>query len=150
MMASMNAAQIDALLRQQVVARIGCAAKGRPYVVPVFYAYAEGSIYCQSREGLKLNILRENPHACVQIDAIDNLSNWRSVVIRGRFKELKSVVSIKKAATVLDAKFFPLATGEQVTHMPAAVNAPEVVEKKRRAIYFQISIDDVSGRFEKN
>ncbi len=146
----MTPAQIDVLLGQQFVGRIGCASKGRPYVVPVFYAYHDGAIYCQSREGLKLGILRENKEVCMLIDAIDNFSNWRSAVCWGRFTEIKSSAAIKRAAAIIEAKFLPLSTGEQVTHLPESSHPPQVVEKRPKSIYFKIVVEDMSGRFEKN
>lgn len=149
MIGKMSQAQIKALLAQQLIARIGCSSKGKPYVVPVYFAYDDGIIYCQSREGLKLNMMRENPSVCLLIDDIGNLSNWRSAVVWGKFTELTVAPSIRKAASVMEAKFFPLATGGQVIHTPDNSHPPEVVEKGLKAIYFQVKIAEMTGRFEK-
>ena len=33
-------------------------------------------------------MMRENPWVCVEVDHMDNLANWRSVIAWGRFEEL--------------------------------------------------------------
>jgi nitroimidazol reductase NimA-like FMN-containing flavoprotein (pyridoxamine 5'-phosphate oxidase superfamily) len=40
---SLTESEIDAVLRSQVLGRLGCNADGRPYVVPVAYAYDAGT-----------------------------------------------------------------------------------------------------------
>ncbi len=149
MIAKMSQVQIKLFLAQQVIARIGCSADGKPYVVPVYFAYDDRTIYCQSREGMKLKIMRKNPLVCLLVDDIANFSNWRSAVVWGKFTELTTASAVRKAASVMEAQFFPLPTGGQVSHSPDSSRAPEVVEKGLKAIYFQVKITEMSGRFEK-
>ncbi len=88
MIGSLNNAQIDHLLRSEVVGRIGCHAEGHTYVVPVTYVYANNSIVAHTREGLKVAMMRANPEVCFEVDRIDNLANWQSVIIQGTYHEL--------------------------------------------------------------
>ena len=39
MLGSLSSAEIEDLLRTEVVARLGCHAEGRTYVVPITYVY---------------------------------------------------------------------------------------------------------------
>jgi uncharacterized protein len=77
------------LLGQQRIARLGCVlGSGEPYVVPVNYIFKDDSVYIHSKYGLKIEALRENPKACVEVDDIRDLFNWRSVVAFGEFEEV--------------------------------------------------------------
>jgi nitroimidazol reductase NimA-like FMN-containing flavoprotein (pyridoxamine 5'-phosphate oxidase superfamily) len=88
MLGSLSAVEIEDLLRTEVVARLGCHAEGRTYVVPVAYAYDGDALLVQSADGQKVRMMRQNPLVCVEVDHIDNLANWRSVIASGGFEEL--------------------------------------------------------------
>ena len=60
--------------------RIGCYADNEIYVVPITYAYQDGFIYAHSKEGKKVQMMRQNPKVCFQVDAMENMTNWRSVI----------------------------------------------------------------------
>ena len=88
MLGTLSSAEIEDLLRTEVVARLGCHAEGRTYVVPVTYAYDGDAVLVQSADGLKVRMMRQNPLVCVEVDHVDNLANWRSVIAWGRFEVL--------------------------------------------------------------
>ena len=85
----LTAEEIDEVLRSEAIARLGCHADGKTYVVPVAYAYDGRALYGQSGEGLKLRMLRANPEVCVEIEQVESLCNWRSVIAWGWFEELE-------------------------------------------------------------
>ena len=68
-----------------MIGRIGCSANGLTYVVPISYAYDNRYIYAHSKEGMKIQMMRLNPMVCFEIDTMDDLENWQSVVVWGRF-----------------------------------------------------------------
>jgi uncharacterized protein len=111
MLGILNDKQIDALLHSQVIGRIGCHADGRTYVVPVTYVYDGHIIICHSREGLKLEMMRKNPEVCFETDTIDNMANWRSVIVWGTFKELTGKEA-KLAMEKLIDRVKPMLTSE--------------------------------------
>jgi nitroimidazol reductase NimA-like FMN-containing flavoprotein (pyridoxamine 5'-phosphate oxidase superfamily) len=82
--------EMDAFLREQRVARIGCHAAGETYVAPVIYAFDGESIVAVTTEGRKVSMLRENPRACVEVDEYDadGRGSWRSVIAQGVYEEL--------------------------------------------------------------
>jgi len=56
-----NRAEIDEIMKRGRVCHLGLCDSGIPYVVPVNYGYADGSLYVHSaREGKKIEILRSN------------------------------------------------------------------------------------------
>src|SRR5690348_6972714 len=62
--ARLSEAQIEEVLRSEVIGRIGCYADGKIYVAPIAYVYDGEAIYAHTGEGLKLRMLRTNPQVC--------------------------------------------------------------------------------------
>lgn len=146
MVGELTRAEIEALLRSEVVARIGCHADGRTYVVPITYVYDRGAIIGHSREGMKVELMRRNPAVCVEIDHVEDLGNWRSVIVRGRYEELSGAAAVA-ALEKLVARLEPLATGETSAppHGPAAAHA----DAAAGLVVYRIEIDEETGRFER-
>ncbi len=88
MLGTLGREQIERLLQQECVARIGCHADGVTYIVPVTYWYDGQSAICHSREGLKLQMMRKNPEVCFQVDRLKAMDEWECVIAQGRFEEL--------------------------------------------------------------
>ena len=85
----LDAAEIDRFLRRQVVGRVGCHTDGRTYVVPVIYVWDGESVYVQSIEGRKIEMMRANPHVCFEVDEYEPDGSWRSVIVEGVYEELE-------------------------------------------------------------
>jgi nitroimidazol reductase NimA-like FMN-containing flavoprotein (pyridoxamine 5'-phosphate oxidase superfamily) len=165
MLGELNQAEIEELLQNEVVGRIGCHA-GRPYVVPITYAYRESWVYGHSAEGLKLRMMRRNPKVCFQVDRMQDLGNWQSVVAWGTFDELVGDEA-EAGLQILLARLRPLATGETstlATEPPAAPGVignvqPHWVPKptgdhraftgRRPAVLYRIRLEEKTGRFER-
>lgn len=79
--------EVDALLREQLVGRVGCHADGVTYVVPVIYAYDGECIHVASIEGQKVRMMRENPAVCFEVDEYSGPGVWRSAVLQGDYEE---------------------------------------------------------------
>jgi nitroimidazol reductase NimA-like FMN-containing flavoprotein (pyridoxamine 5'-phosphate oxidase superfamily) len=149
MLGQLTSNQIDQILRRQLIGRIACSMTNKLYIVPVTYAFDGKSIYAHSREGMKIKIMRKNPEVCFQVDEIDNMANWRSVIVWGRYDELKSEPQRQKAMNLLMDRIAPFQSGE-TSHSPEHSRPPEIVEKKKRAIVFRITIKEKTGRYEKS
>ena len=62
-------ADIEEIINTSSVCRLGLCEGTQPYVVPLNFAYHEGSLYFHSRRtGKKLDILRTNRSVCVEFD----------------------------------------------------------------------------------
>lgn len=141
--------QIDHILTSQNVGRIGCTSGKEMYVVPITYAYDGAYIYSFSKVGTKIKIMRKNPAVCFQTDAVDNMANWRSVMVWGDYEEIKTETERKKAAKIIGAKLDPITTSETLTPKRQTM-APQVVEKERRTIAYRIKVRSKTGKFEKS
>ncbi|HYV90774.1 MAG TPA: pyridoxamine 5'-phosphate oxidase family protein [Chitinophagales bacterium] len=149
MLGDLNPDQIEALLRNEAIGRIGCSANGITYVVPITYVYEDGYIYAHSREGMKIQMMRLNPMVCFEIDKMDDFANWQSVVAWGRYEELKGHDQ-KMGLQKLVSKFSPMTLSE--TSMPTQEyeDAHQNSAGPFKAIIYRIKLLDKTGKFEKH
>jgi len=116
MLGQLNDQEIKNLLASQVLGRMACTEGKQPYIVPVTYTYDGKYIYGQTNEGMKLNILRENPSICFEVDRMSDMNNWQSVLVFGTFEELKDE-NAEKARELLFGRVLSLITSSTVhTH----------------------------------
>ena len=60
---------IDAILTDAPVCHLGMCLENIPYVVPLNFVHVDNRLYVHSAlKGKKLDILRDNPNVCVQVD----------------------------------------------------------------------------------
>lgn len=97
MLAQLTKGQIESVLYSLIVGRLGCHADDTTYVVPITYAYDGNYVYGHTREGLKIDIMRKNPKVCFQVDATEDMGNWRSVIAWGNSKNYQSLRSGSRA-----------------------------------------------------
>lgn len=114
MLGDLNAEQIEQLLRSEVIGRIGCHAGGRTYVVPVTFAYDGEHVYAHSADGLKIRMMRENPSVCFEVDRMENMANWQSVIAWGTFEELSGAEAQRGMSYLID-RLLPLMTSATST-----------------------------------
>lgn len=141
--------EIENILHSQIIGRIGCAYKDIPYVVPISYVYDGINVFCQSQDGKKIHILRNNQNVCLQIDIISSISDWKSVLVTGRYQELDESESVK-ARELLYSRVFTLMTGSVIHRFEHKENNNIITDEKSiKNILFKIDIDEISGRYEK-
>jgi nitroimidazol reductase NimA-like FMN-containing flavoprotein (pyridoxamine 5'-phosphate oxidase superfamily) len=125
-----------ALLNACRIGRLGCVDNGEPYVVPINYVFEDESIYSHSLPGQKIEALRANPRACLQVDEIENDFSWRSVIAFGDFEEIRVPTDRRAILSKLLARFPLLTPVESVIARDAA--APD-------SVVFRIRIDRITG-----
>ena len=139
MIGKMNDNQIATVLHSQAIGHLACYAEEKLYLVPITYAYHNGYLYCQSKQGLKISLMRKNPAVCFEVDEIENMRSWRSVIIWGEYERLESDDEQIKARQILFDRIIPLTTGETVI--------PEIRQDLPET--FRIKIKEQTGRYEK-
>ena len=141
MIGTLTSAEIDELLRSETIGRLGCYGFGRPYVVPITYAYDGVAIYGHSREGLKLRMMRSHPSVCFEVDRTEALSSWRSVIAYGTFSELEAEQAAV-AMGLLRRRLGPL--------VPSATSVPDGLHHTSGMPWsvFRILLGERTGRFE--
>lgn len=156
MLGELNPDQVEQLLRSEYVGRIGCHLDGRTYVVPVTYVYENGAVFGHTGEGLKLKMLRANPRCCFEVDHLDTMANWRSVIAQGSFQELRGAEA-GAAMQRLVSRLRPLVTSESSQpshglpsgHGGAPPSSHQADLAGQEAITYRIVLGEVTGRYEK-
>ena len=141
MLGELNRAEIDDVLRRNAIGRIGCHAFGRTYVVPITYVYDGTAVYARSAEGMKLHMMRENPHVCFEVDSMDGLANWTSVIASGVFHELHGDDARERHRWLVEELSARLQGPPGETVHPNANQDPGVV--------YKIVLEEREGRFER-
>lgn len=72
-----------AVLQQGRIAHIACLWNGEPYVTPMSYVVIDGTVYFRTRPGRRVEALKADPRACVEVSILHNQSDWDSVVFWG-------------------------------------------------------------------
>ena len=148
MLGQLNEQQMDNLLASQVVGRLACTDSIQPYLVPVTYAFDGTYIYGQTNEGMKLNLLRNNPNVCFEVDAMTNMANWQSVIVRGTFEELKEK-DADNARAILKNRVFPMMTSATIDGEQHEVETELDDSNRMKLVMYRIVINEKTGRFEK-
>ncbi|MEO8348129.1 MAG: pyridoxamine 5'-phosphate oxidase family protein [Acidobacteriota bacterium] len=150
MLGELTPREIEDLLRTEFTGRLGCHAEGRTYVVPITYAYKDGYVYCHSSEGLKLRLMRTNRVVCFEVDRVDDIGNWRSVIATGRYEELGGREALA-AMDVLISRFAAIERSDD-SHPSFVFRASDSEPPRsdgREIVLFRIHLAEKSGRFER-
>lgn len=146
MLGSLTQQQIDQVLLNNITGRIGCYDGQKSYIVPISYVYNEKYIIAHSREGMKINIMRENPQVCFQVEEITDMSNWRSVIAWGTYEEIKDNRERYYAMKLLISRLmhFTISETARLPEMKENMFKPEEV----RPVVYRIKLEEKTGRFE--
>jgi uncharacterized protein len=108
--------------------------------VPVNYVFDGQNIYSHSLPGTKIDALRLNPAACLQVDEIDDEFHWQSVMAVGDYEEITSD----------DERDIVLA--KLLAHLPRLTPVESFhdhVPSQSSAVVFRIRIREISGVCER-
>ncbi|WMJ75649.1 pyridoxamine 5'-phosphate oxidase family protein [Cytophagaceae bacterium ABcell3] len=145
----LSKSEIDEVLTQQYIGRIGCSVGDKPYIVPVAYSYdaASSSIYGMTGEGMKTDFLRKNPLVCFEVESVKDITHWKSVVAWGVFEEL-SGPDAKNAMHKYSEKLKSLvhSNDELLAKVSWDISHEDVPDKN--AIIYRIKLTEKSGKFE--
>lgn len=140
--------QIESLLQQEVIGRIGCHAHGTTYVVPTSYAYDGQYIYVRTAEGRKVDMLRTNPEVCFEVDNTQDMSNWQSVVAWGTFEELPAGEERARALLYLAGRRLPFRVSDTARLGSTWPFVGEEIDTLD-GVVFRIALREKTGRYER-
>lgn len=138
-MVQLDKGEIESILRKQDVGRIGMSYQDRVYVVPVSYAYEESCIYGFTTEGLKIQMMRQSPEVCFEVDHLGTAGSWESVIAWGRYEELHGA-DAEEAVALLIERLSPRLD-------PRALKAVARLDKLAPVAY-RIRLREMTGRRE--
>ncbi len=105
--------EIETIIAQAGVCRLGLAVDNTPYVVPVFFGYENHCLYVHcAREGRKSDMIKQNPAVCFEMETGIEItgrdkppcqwsSSYRSVIGYGNAFILEDFEEKKRALDVI-------------------------------------------------
>ncbi len=141
MVGDLGSRDVERILHENIIGRIGVHAFGKTYVVPITYVYDGAAVYAHSHDGMKMHMMRENPHVCFEVDHMDGVANWESVIAWGTFEELRGVEATR-TMEMLVRELEPRLEGP-----PGGSAHPRSGQVP--ALVYRIRLDERTGRFER-
>jgi hypothetical protein len=152
MLGTLTPAQINEVLENNITGRLGCTDGQKIYIVPINYAFNGTYLVAHSREGMKINMMRQNPHVCFEVEELDNPANWRSVIAWGDYEEVTDPKEKYYAMKFLVSHLMHVKISETagIQEMEKELaQAQAHVTEQIRPILYRIRIKEKTGRFEK-
>ncbi|MBA7467351.1 MAG: pyridoxamine 5'-phosphate oxidase family protein [Dehalococcoidia bacterium] len=139
-----DTAEIEQIIKQARVCRLGLVDGSEPYVVPVCFGYEKNAFYFHcAPEGRKIELIKKNNRVCVGIEAdvevinAENLCGWsikyRSVIGVGRAHILEDEEDKIHGLAVIMWQF-----GEKRPNIE--------FEKTDRTAVVRIDIENITGK----
>jgi nitroimidazol reductase NimA-like FMN-containing flavoprotein (pyridoxamine 5'-phosphate oxidase superfamily) len=95
--------EIESILNDAHVCRIGLADGDEPYIVPVCFGYRDNTIYLHSSmAGKKIQMLEKNPRCCFEVDQYDSIIRSERPCDWGM--QYRSVIGFGRACFIKDAE----------------------------------------------
>jgi nitroimidazol reductase NimA-like FMN-containing flavoprotein (pyridoxamine 5'-phosphate oxidase superfamily) len=97
----MASGEMHRLLERVGYGHLGCVRDGRPYVVPIHYAYEEPDIYIFTTEGMKTEFMDANAEVCLQVEEVSDSRHWQSVIVNGHAEKLSTPADTERAIELI-------------------------------------------------
>jgi uncharacterized protein len=141
--------EIEEVLKEHVLGRIGCNDGKKTYVVPVNYVYDGKFIIAHSVYGMKIEMMRKNPQVCFEVDEMKSFTDWKSVIVWGEYQELAEERDRYSAMKLFVDRMMHMKISE--TAAPPEISAERVHPRSPgniKPIVYRIVIEEKTGRFE--
>jgi nitroimidazol reductase NimA-like FMN-containing flavoprotein (pyridoxamine 5'-phosphate oxidase superfamily) len=136
----MSPAEVDHLLEEERVVRVGFQSDGERYLVPLGFVWHQGALYAMTTRGRKTRMAAGNPKVSFQIDTSSRTGpfSWHSVSGEGTFEVLTDTRQFEAVAGLLVSRF---------PDMPAWMQS-EYAEKQEQGqvVYVRIRPSHLTGR----
>lgn len=139
--------EVEAVLREAEVGRLGTCVDGRPYVVPLSFAYRDGRIlFHGAAEGKKMRDIAMNPRVCFEVDVAELLPaenpcnfnfRYRSVIANGTARVIEDEEGRIEDLKLIVEKYAP-GMGDRL--------GVDDVERFKNLAVVEITIDEMVGK----
>jgi nitroimidazol reductase NimA-like FMN-containing flavoprotein (pyridoxamine 5'-phosphate oxidase superfamily) len=129
------------LLKRVSFGHLACSLNDQPYVVPVGFAYDGRDLYLFSTAGKKIDWMRQNPKICLQADEIGSRSNWSSVIVNGKFVELREPQYTEQKQYARER----LAQYSDWWQTPMAERREQMSDLSIEPVFIRLEIEEMSG-----
>jgi len=130
--------EMEAMLLRNKVGRLAFSLHDRVDIQPIHYVYERGWLYGRTSAGDKITTLKHNQWIAFEVDEVNGIFDWRSLVVHGSFWVLhprgspRAVDLWTKAAELVG------------TIVPGALTEDDPVAF--RQTLFRIAVSDIRGR----
>lgn len=135
----MAPAEMQALLQRESFGHLGCARDGRPYVLPMNYAYDGKDLYFFTTEGMKTQYIEANPQVCLQVEEIIDRTHWRSVMVSGKAEQITGNEEMQRAMSLITERNPSLTPAISATQLDTWGRAVDIA-------LFRITPEIIDGR----
>lgn len=135
---SLTRPEMDAILARNHVGRLAYSLHDRVDIEPIHYVFADGVLYGRTSPGTKMTALAHRPWVAFEVDEIDALFDWRSVVVHG------SVYVVEDGETKQEHEVYERTLARVRTLVPNALLDDDPTP--HRSVLFRIHIDAMTGR----
>jgi uncharacterized protein len=138
-----------AFLQKEILGRIGCSVNGETYVVPVNYLFDGANILAHSQVGKKIEMMRKNPNVCLEVDNMQSLKNWESVIAWGKYVEITNPKEKWDALHDFVNRLMHFKISE--TAYPPEMTPGRLHPRsgKLKTVVYKIVLEKITGRYEK-
>ncbi|MDB5250702.1 MAG: pyridoxamine 5-phosphate oxidase-related FMN-binding protein [Segetibacter sp.] len=147
MLGQLDYAEIEEVLKGQFLGRIGCHDDDLTYIVPVSYVYDGRFVYGCTKNGMKVEIMRKNPKICFEVESLQDMANWRTVIAWGIFEEITNIAERRDALQKLNRRRLPLVSSETTHLSPNWPFEPSDLNTIPGIVY-RLALNNKTGRFE--
>jgi nitroimidazol reductase NimA-like FMN-containing flavoprotein (pyridoxamine 5'-phosphate oxidase superfamily) len=130
--------QCHVILDRNRVGRIAYSFHDQVDIAPVHYVRRKSWLYGRTAPGAKLTTLARSPWVAFEVDEIEALFEWRSVVVHGAFYHLTP------GGTTYDVNAWETGIEALCELIPTTFLRSDPIPD--RSVMFRISIDRISGR----
>jgi nitroimidazol reductase NimA-like FMN-containing flavoprotein (pyridoxamine 5'-phosphate oxidase superfamily) len=127
-----------AMLRRHHVGRMAYAFHDRVDITPIHYVYSDGWLFARTSHGGKMDVLAHAPWVAFEVDEIDSVFDWRSVVVHG------TAHTMEREGSALDAEHWARGIEALRVVVPETGTADDPVPY--RTLVFGIFVHSVTGR----
>ncbi|MCW4011560.1 MAG: pyridoxamine 5'-phosphate oxidase family protein [Candidatus Bathyarchaeota archaeon] len=138
---------IEEIFRQNQVGRLGMAVDNKPYIVPMNFAYFNGSIYLHShKDGTKMSYIKQNPNVCFEVDDGEIVTGenpcdfswmYKSAMAYGKARIIESDEERQKALGIISDKY---------SFGKSKLITPELMAKFGHLTLIEIKVDKMTGK----
>ena len=137
--------EIESVLSQARICRIGFSQNNKPYIVPMNFGYKDGYLFFHcAQEGMKIDIIKQNNNVCFEVDINHEITdtgilcNWST--------RYSSVIGFGKALLVKDPIEKKLALNVIVNHYSPKAKFKYSEEALNKVGIIKIEITSMTGK----
>jgi nitroimidazol reductase NimA-like FMN-containing flavoprotein (pyridoxamine 5'-phosphate oxidase superfamily) len=135
---SLDRADCEAILERNYIGRLAFSFRDRVDIEPLHYVFESGWLVGRTSHGEKLSTLRHNPWVAFEVDEVDGLFEWRSVVAHGVFE----ILTADGPRTQLERWERAVDALRRLVPETGAADDPVAF----RSVIFRVVIDSMTGR----